>query len=30
MKVIEDAQSLYDYSKNKKAHTGVRAIRWIR
>ena len=23
MKVIEDAQSLYDYSKNKKAHTGV-------
>ena len=27
MKVIEDAQSLYDYSKNKKAHTGVRAIR---
>ena len=30
MKVIEDAQSLYDYSKNKKAHTGVRAIRWIK
>ena len=30
MKVIEDVQSLYDYSKNKKAHTGVRAIRWIR
>ena len=29
MKVIEDAQSLYDYSNNKKAHTGVRAIRWI-
>jgi hypothetical protein len=27
MKVIEDPQSLYDYSKNKKAHTGVRAIR---
>ena len=26
-KVIEDPQSLYDYSKNKKAHTGVRAIR---
>ena len=30
MKVIEDPQSLYDYSKNKKAHTGVRAIRWIK
>ena len=30
MKVIEDAQPLYDYSKNKKAHTGVRAIRWIK
>ena len=30
MKVIEDPQPLYDYSKNKKAHTGVRAIRWIR
>ena len=30
MKVIEDAQSLYDYSKNKIAHTGVRAIRWIK
>ncbi len=28
-KVIEDTQSLYDYSKNKKAHTGVRAIRVI-
>ena len=27
MKVIEDPQSLYEYSKNKKAHTGVRAIR---
>lgn len=26
-KVIEDSLSLYDYSKNKKAHTGVRAIR---
>ena len=26
-KVIEDPQSLYDYSKNKKAHTGVRAMR---
>ena len=26
-KVIEDPQSLYDYSKNKKAHTGVRVIR---
>ena len=29
MKVIEDTQSLYDYSKNKKAHTGVRAVRVI-
>ena len=28
-KVIEDPLSLYDYSKNKKAHTGVRAIRVI-
>ena len=28
-KVIEDQQSLYEYSKNKKAHTGVRAIRFI-
>lgn len=28
-KVIEDPQSLYEYSKNKKAHTGVRAIRVI-
>ena len=26
-KVIEDPLSLYEYSKNKKAHTGVRAIR---
>jgi len=26
-KVIEDPQPLFDYSKNKKAHTGVRAIR---
>ena len=26
-KVMEDPQPLYDYSKNKKAHTGVRAIR---
>ncbi|MBO4999694.1 MAG: DUF1460 domain-containing protein [Bacteroidaceae bacterium] len=26
-RVIEDPQSLYEYSKNKKAHTGVRAIR---
>lgn len=26
-KVIEDSQSLYDYSKNKKAHTGVRVVR---
>ena len=25
-KVIEDSQSLYEYSKNKKAHTGVRVI----
>lgn len=25
-KVILDSQSLYDYSKNKKAHTGVRVI----
>lgn len=29
MKVIEDPQSLYDYSKNKKAHTGVRAMRLV-
>ena len=28
-KVIEDPLSLYEYSKNKKAHTGVRAIRFI-
>ena len=28
-KVIEDTQSLYDYSKNKKAHTGVRAMRVV-
>lgn len=28
-KVIEDSKSLYEYSKNKKAHTGVRAIRFI-
>ena len=28
-KVIMDNQSLYDYSKNKKAHTGVRAISFI-
>ena len=28
-KVIEDPQSLYDYSKNKKAHTGVRAVRIV-
>lgn len=28
-KVIEDPQSLYDYSKNKKAHTGVRAMRFV-
>lgn len=26
-KVIEDPQPLYEYSKNKKAHTGVRAVR---
>ena len=26
MKVILDELSLYDYSKNKKAHTGVRAF----
>ena len=29
MKVILDELSLYDYSKNKKAHTGVRAISFI-
>ena len=28
-KVIEDPLSLYEYSKNKKAHTGVRAIRFV-
>ena len=28
-KVIEDPLSLYEYSKNKKAHTGVRAIRVV-
>lgn len=28
-KVIEDPQSFYDYSKNKKAHTGVRAVRVV-
>ena len=28
-KVIEDPQSLYDYAKNKKAHTGVRVIRAV-
>lgn len=28
-KVIEDAQSLYEYAKNKKAHMGVRAIRVV-
>ena len=28
-KVIEDSLTLYEYSKNKKAHTGVRAIRFI-
>ena len=27
-KVIEDSLSLYEYSKNKKAHPGVRAIRF--
>ena len=26
-KVIEDSSSLYEYSKNKKTHTGVRVIR---
>ena len=29
MKVILDELSLYDYSKNKKAHTGVRAISFV-
>ena len=28
-KVIEDSSSLYEYSKNKKAHTGVRVIRIV-
>lgn len=28
-KVIEDSQSLYEYTQNKKAHIGVRAIRFI-
>lgn len=28
-KVIEDPLSLYEYSKNKKAHTGVRAMRFV-
>ena len=28
-KVIEDPLSLYDYSWNKKAHTGVRVIRLV-
>ena len=28
-KVIEDPLSLYDYSWNKKAHTGVRVIRFV-
>ena len=28
-KVIEDSLSLYEYSKNKKAHTGVRAVRVV-
>lgn len=28
-KVILDEQTLYDYSKNKKAHTGVRAISFV-
>ena len=28
-KVIEAPQSLYDYSKNKKAHMGVRAMRMV-
>lgn len=27
-KVIEDSQSLYEYTQNKKAHIGVRAIRF--
>lgn len=28
-KVIEDPQTLYDYTKNKKAYTGVRVIRVV-
>lgn len=28
-KVVEDPLSLYDYSKNKKTHTGVRVVRVI-
>ena len=28
-RVMEDPQPLYDYSKNKKAHTGVRAVRVV-
>lgn len=28
-KVIEDSSSLYEYSKNKNAHTGVRVIRIV-
>ena len=28
-KVIEDPKTLFEYSKNKKAHTGVRAVRVI-
>lgn len=28
-KVIEDPQSLYEYSKNKKVHTGVRTVRVV-
>ena len=28
-KVIEDSQSLYEYSKDKKVHTGVRTVRVV-
>ena len=28
-KAIEDSLSLYEYSKNKKAHTGVRVVRGV-
>ena len=28
-KVIEDPQTLYEYTKNKRAHTGVRVIRMV-